>query len=383
MKQNVLLFFTILYIISSNIVCAQSDFQVGGIYYKITSDTTVQVTYSGANAAAVEEYSGNVTVPATVTNGVTTYNVTAVGASAFQYNSGLTSVSLPAGITYLGNRAFAECNALENVTLPEGLISMGGCCFQFDGSLASITIPNSVIALWDDNNDGVNDREGATFMGCKGLKIVTIGSGIKNMNAPNGLFNTAGDMGELEKITCYAATPPVADENTFAIYHYNTPLFVPAGRVNIYAGTSYWWDFATAEQNGESYGAGIYEIGVCMPPENFRATSLTGSLVWTGYAEAYNIIVSETELNADQLAAYTGTVLRTAETEYNLSTILEKENITYYVYLQSDCGGGEKSEWISTSFYYNTNSTCEWTVFGGDYHLYVDPENPNYGFGMN
>ncbi|MDR0618979.1 MAG: leucine-rich repeat domain-containing protein, partial [Bacteroidales bacterium] len=106
------------------------DFEVGGIYYNITSydePYTVEVTYSGTSAGETAEYSGNVTIPATVTHSgyEITYSVTAVGASAFQGNTGLTSVTIPVGVTYLGVGAFVSCTALENVSLPEGLISMG------------------------------------------------------------------------------------------------------------------------------------------------------------------------------------------------------------------------------------------------------------------
>jgi hypothetical protein len=274
---------------------------------------------------------------------------------------------------------------------------MGNCCFQYDDALASIHIPNSVTALWDDDGDGVNETGskaiGATFMGCIGLKEITIGSGITRLDASgNGVFNpdhpdykvgaTQTNVGDLQKVTCYSCTPPVADGLTFMMGHYNARLFVPEGCVNNYI-TSWWWDFASSDQNAESYGKGIYEIGTCMLPENLKAKPLTGYLTWSGDAGAYNIIVSETELDAEALETYasTGTVYRTTETEFDLSLLLEKDNIIYYVYLQSDCGDDKKTEWISTSFYSYTGPTCEWTVFGGNYMGTGDPQNPDAGFG--
>ena len=242
------------------------DFEVDGIYYKITSyePYTVEVTYSGSSADEAAEYSGNVTIPATVIYNDITYRVTAVGASAFQGNTGLTSVTIPVGVTYLGPGAFISCTALENVSLPEGLVSMGNCCFQFCSALRSITIPNSVTALSDDDNDGVDNGSledqnliGATFMGCKGLKEVTIGAKITNLAFTNGLFNTNADRGELEKVTCYAATPPVVDGNTFLIEIGNARLYVPETSIDAYIAAEHWSNFATSEQNPYSSGAGI------------------------------------------------------------------------------------------------------------------------------
>ena len=56
------------------------DFQAGGIYYSInTGGNSVTVT-TGDNGF---RYSGNITIPATVTNDGKTYNVTAISYRAF------------------------------------------------------------------------------------------------------------------------------------------------------------------------------------------------------------------------------------------------------------------------------------------------------------
>ena len=62
------------------------DFEVGGIYYDITSsaDLTVEVTYRGSSSGSYDnEYSGAVTIPSTVTYNSKTYSVTSIGNYAF------------------------------------------------------------------------------------------------------------------------------------------------------------------------------------------------------------------------------------------------------------------------------------------------------------
>ena len=76
-------------------------FQAGGIKYNVTSENTVEV---GEN----ENLSGSVVIPATVTNDSKTYNVTGIGKNAFFWSEGITSVTIPEGVTYIGNGAFEE-----------------------------------------------------------------------------------------------------------------------------------------------------------------------------------------------------------------------------------------------------------------------------------
>ena len=52
--------------------------EVDGIFYNITSDTTVEVTCDG-----VSKYSGNITIPQTVRYNEKNYSVTAIGNDAF------------------------------------------------------------------------------------------------------------------------------------------------------------------------------------------------------------------------------------------------------------------------------------------------------------
>ena len=80
------------------------NFEVGGIYYKITSSSkpyTVAVTYQGSSSSAVDEYTGDVTIPASVIYNGKTYDVTSIDDNAFGYCSGLTSVTIPNSVTRL------------------------------------------------------------------------------------------------------------------------------------------------------------------------------------------------------------------------------------------------------------------------------------------
>lgn len=83
--------------IATSLSAAAYDFESAGIYYNITGNNTVEVTYSDRD---YNTYSGSISVPETVTNNGTEYSVTTIGVSAFK-GSAVTSVSMPETTSFL------------------------------------------------------------------------------------------------------------------------------------------------------------------------------------------------------------------------------------------------------------------------------------------
>ena len=77
--------------------------EVDGIYYDIYG-TTAKVTRGGV------KYSGDIVIPESITFENSKYSVTSIGDYAFQYCSGLTSVTIPNSVTSIGIYAFYNCN---------------------------------------------------------------------------------------------------------------------------------------------------------------------------------------------------------------------------------------------------------------------------------
>ena len=63
-----------------------------------------------------------------------------IGDYAFEDCSGLTSLTLPAGITEIGYSAFQYCIRLTSLTLPVGITSIGSSAFQYCSGLTSIYV---------------------------------------------------------------------------------------------------------------------------------------------------------------------------------------------------------------------------------------------------
>ena len=73
-----------------------------------------------------------------------------IGEYAFHDCSGLTSLTLPAGITSIGRSAFVGCSGLTSLNLPAGVASIGSSAFEGCSGLTSLTLPAGITSIGDD-----------------------------------------------------------------------------------------------------------------------------------------------------------------------------------------------------------------------------------------
>ena len=75
------------------------------------------------------------------------YDITVIGAGAFEGCVGLTSISIPSNIDEIRSNAFAGCTGLTSLTISGGVESIGAQAFRNCIGLTEITVPESVTSI--------------------------------------------------------------------------------------------------------------------------------------------------------------------------------------------------------------------------------------------
>ena len=279
--------FTALLLLYS-LTASAHDFEVGGIYYNILSETdkTVEVTRG--------RYTGSVVIPENVVYNGTTYSVTSIGKQAFTNYSGLTSITIPNSVTSIGEEAFSGCSRLTSVVIGNSVTSIGEGAFYYCTGLTSLEIPNSVTSI---GNEAFNYCQGLTsvvignsvtsigdkaFFYCQGLTSITIPNcvtsigdyafqdctGLTSITIPNSVTSIGkqafygcygltsveignsvksignyafGWCGKIKEIKVGAEKPIRGDENIFTDTVYdNATLYIPNGTKSLYEKREPW-----------------------------------------------------------------------------------------------------------------------------------------------
>ena len=138
--------------------------------------------------------------------------MTSIGDNAFQYCSGLTSVTIPNSVTSIGEFAFNNCSNITNLTLPDNLKIIKRNTFSWCSSLTALTIPASVEYIYQQ-----------AFAGCSSLTA----------------------------INAQPTTPPFIYANTFS--DYTVPVNVPNGSLDAYKAHDVWKNFTTIADGNVYY----------------------------------------------------------------------------------------------------------------------------------
>ena len=154
-----------------------------------------------------------------LTNLTLSAGITEIGANAFWGCSGLTSLTLPAGITWIGSFAFSGCSRLTSLTLPAGITSIGGVAFRGCSGLTSLTLPAGITSIGSH-----------AFSGCSRLTSLTLPAGITSIGSC-AFYDCSG----LTSIYVYAEKVPKIGGAVFeGVDAKKCTVYVPMGTYDDY-----------------------------------------------------------------------------------------------------------------------------------------------------
>lgn len=209
--------------------------------WELTCDSVLTISGTGAMWRLTEEQAWR-PYKEQIKTAILPEGLDSIAPKAFYQCTNLTSVNMPNSVRALGTKAFVECYKLaepvynerifaflpkdysSTYSVPEGIVSVAAYAISYLLPTAeSNAIPSS-------------------------LKEIVLPSSLKRL----GISSLAG--AQLEKITCYATTPPVCAQSVFDYYYdevgivlhsidRSIPVYVPAESVEAYKAADQWSSF--------------------------------------------------------------------------------------------------------------------------------------------
>jgi len=114
----------------------------------------------------------------------------AIAERAFCNCTGLTSVTIPSGVTSIGVSAFRDCTGLTNMTIPDGVTAIEEYAFPGCTGLTSVTSIGRGAFGYAGLTSVTSIGEGDAFAYCMNLSAITVDAGSANFSSQDGvLFN--------------------------------------------------------------------------------------------------------------------------------------------------------------------------------------------------
>lgn len=191
----------------------------GNVFAGCTSLSAITVAsgntaYRMQNGCLVEIASGTLVTALAGSNIPADGSVSAIGASAFEGRTDLTSIHIPASVTSIGEKAFYGCTSVTAITADatsQSYVAKGNCLIErstkrlIQGcSTSEIPVDGGVTEIGDYAFAGctglasihipvtVSVISGSAFTGCSGLETITAASGNEHYNATDNCLIVSG-----------------------------------------------------------------------------------------------------------------------------------------------------------------------------------------------
>ena len=356
------------------------EFEHEGFYYDRLSETEVKLTYGDEPFIEHFNYSGYVTVPATIVYKDVTYNVTTIGKCAFANCPNLTVLDIHENIQVLENN-YLEGNTQDLIIIMRStnppawadpyeyfykgawtlkipmeaynLYKQQGWMqdwkvidineeihistkFEKDGFYYKTTSDTEVELIRGETEayfqseitiPATVDHEGVTYTVTAIGDNAFYGRGLSSVTIPESVTRIGeyafGECWNLSNITVLAQTPPTIHDNTFS--NWDATIYVPYGCVETYRNAEHWSNFYNYEESAAP-GSGIE-----FEKDGFYYKTLSYTEVMVTYGGNYSGYVT-----VPKTVEYEGVTYNVSGIDYeafgyspDLTTLDIHENIKY------------------------------------------------------
>ena len=229
---------------------SESDIQIDiadNISFNSEQYTVIAIADSAFNGQTIIQ---TINIPASIST---------IGKAAFKGCTSLTTIQLPDAITTISTSLFDGCTALTTFTLPANVTAIGDYAFRNCRSLS--TLPTSTtlktigqgafqncIALTTlvmDKMTSLQAIHKEAFTGCQKVFSLTLPASLTVLE--QGAFSNCP---KLQDVFCLAENVPTTDPTAFGGTQENINLFVPENSLADYQAQEPWKSFATIQKNG-------------------------------------------------------------------------------------------------------------------------------------
>ena len=165
------------------------------------------------------------------------YAVTSIGSSAFEYCSGLTTVSIPRTVKHIGTYAFGYCEDLMSVDFHADSCTYMSDAFYGCTNLATLNIDTNVKII-----------PSYAFYNCSGLTGLRIPESVIRIG-DNAFSGCTG----ISRIDMQGEVPPTIMSQTFLNVPTNVSIYVPCGATGAYRSAGFWSNFINYQEDASCY----------------------------------------------------------------------------------------------------------------------------------
>ena len=185
-----------------------------------------------------------------------------------------TTIDIPETVTAIENFTFYQCRKITSLNIPGTVTSIGSSAFEDCSGLSSLTL-----------KDGLRTIGGSAFEGCTGLTYVSIPSTVNTIK-----LNAFKNCNSITDVYCYATSVPNTDAAAFdGASTGNATLHVPNSAIGAYRASWPW----SAFKNIVSYDAPpivddtklIDDKGINYKVKGDGTLEVTGLASWTTVAD--------------------------------------------------------------------------------------------------